>query len=79
MIPKAERNTQVTAATLEHRDEAPRRPRMSDDDELETLKARIAAARTLAPTDDERHCLDCFQKGRDAALRAIDGDHAPRR
>lgn len=39
---------------------------------LERLQQRIARARTIEPTGRDRHCLDCFRRGRDAALRAID-------
>lgn len=41
--------------------------------ELAALRARIAAARTLEPLPHERHCADCFNKGRNAAIRAIEG------
>ena len=41
--------------------------------ELVALKARIDAARDLKPLPSELHCLDCFQRGRDAAIRLITG------
>jgi hypothetical protein len=41
--------------------------------ELAALRARLEAARTIEPTDRERHCADCFHKGRNAAIRAIEG------
>jgi hypothetical protein len=40
--------------------------------ELAALRARIEAARTVEPTPRERHCRDCFNKGRNAAIRAIE-------
>ena len=42
---------------------------------FELLRDRIAAARAVQPQPKERHCLDCFQRGRDAAIRAILGDN----
>jgi len=45
--------------------------------ELQTLRARIEPARTLQPSPEQRHCLDCFEKGRDAALRLIEGTDRP--
>ena len=40
-------------------------------DELDALKARIEQADFILPEPHERHCLDCFQKGRNAAVRMI--------
>jgi hypothetical protein len=40
---------------------------------LAALEARIAQARAIEPTAEERHCRDCFERGRNAALRVIDG------
>lgn len=37
------------------------------------LGRRIEAARRVAPTGRDLHCRDCFERGRDAALRVIDG------
>ncbi len=40
------------------------------------LEERIAAAREMVPPEADRHCTDCVQawiKGRDAALKAIEG------
>ena len=45
-----------------------------EEDELETLRARIAAARRVEPAGKDLHCRDCFHRGRDAALRAIEGE-----
>ena len=42
---------------------------------LRALVARIEQARTLEPTMAQRHCADCFHKGRDAAIHAILGEH----
>lgn len=41
--------------------------------ELRVLNDRIDAARDLRPQPHELHCLDCFHRGRDAAIRAITG------
>jgi hypothetical protein len=41
--------------------------------ELQALRDRIATAKMLQPTVSERHCLDCFERGRNAALRLIEG------
>lgn len=81
MITKAHRNTQVTSDTLEHREPGdmlthrePAPTAVPDAAvELAALKARIEAARQVKPQPHEWHCLDCFQKGRNAAIRAIVG------
>jgi hypothetical protein len=39
---------------------------------LRELERRIEAAR-LTRKGEERHCVDCFRRGRDAALKIIDG------
>lgn len=41
--------------------------------ELAALRARIEAARTIEPSAKERHCLDCYTRGRNAAIKAIEG------
>lgn len=41
-------------------------------DELQALLARIELARTIQPAPKDLHCRDCFQRGRDAALRVIE-------
>jgi hypothetical protein len=41
-------------------------------DELQALRARIEAARSIQPAPKDLHCRDCFQRGRDAALRVIE-------
>lgn len=75
MISRAERNAQVTPEGLEQRADSPAtRAKPATTDELAALRARIAGARTLRPAVHEVHCRDCFEKGRDAALRAIEGD-----
>lgn len=48
------------------------RGRMSAADELRALRAKIEAARKVVPKGSDLHCRDCFQRGRDAALRAIE-------
>ncbi len=42
-------------------------------EELKELRQRIARARKVAPGADGLHCRDCFNRGRDAALKAIEG------
>lgn len=46
--------------------------------ELRAIRERIAAAKKIKPSADrgELHCSDCFRKGRDAALRVIEGDES---
>lgn len=73
MIARAERTTQIAPEQLEQRDDAPIRP-IKGAGELDTLKARIEAARSLTPEPHAVHCRDCFQKGRDAVIRALEGD-----
>ncbi len=43
------------------------------EEELRKLKQRIETARKILPGPDGLHCRDCFARGRDAALRAIEG------
>lgn len=40
--------------------------------ELKAFRERLAAARELKDTE-QRHCRDCFQRGRDAVLRFLEG------
>jgi hypothetical protein len=79
MITKTERNGSISMADLEtpetdqpvmtrRKDVAAKTPEAL---ELERLKARIDAAKSLEPTANERHCLDCFNRGRNAVIRAI--------
>ena len=42
------------------------------EDALASLLARIDKARTTKD-GEERHCADCFRRGRDAAPKIIDG------
>jgi hypothetical protein len=37
------------------------------------LAERLAVAKALTPAEADRHCLDCWTRGRDAAIRAIEG------
>jgi hypothetical protein len=37
------------------------------------IAARIAAARLLEPDAKDLHCRDCWTRGRDAAIRVIQG------
>lgn len=39
----------------------------------QALTARIAKAKTLEPKGAEAHCRDCWQRGRNAAIRVIEG------
>jgi hypothetical protein len=71
MISRTEKNMQVRPEALEPR-ETPKRAKDAAA-ELEALRARVAAAATLMPALHEVHCRDCFEKGRDAVLRAIEG------
>jgi hypothetical protein len=41
-------------------------------DELRIPMARLELARRVEPSDKDLHCRDCFRRGRDAALRAIE-------
>jgi len=68
-VVRPDRNMQVTPESVEHREGLAETP----PDELALLKQRIRAARALMPDAHAVHCRDCFQKGRDAALRAIEG------
>jgi len=43
-------------------------------DELQALRARLEAARRVEPEGRDLHCRDCFHRGRDAAVRKIEGD-----
>jgi hypothetical protein len=67
---------------LENREIKPPRPRRvapalaqpsSAEQELAGLRERIAKTRKLQPERDGLHCRDCFERGRDATLRAIEG------
>lgn len=41
--------------------------------ELAAMRERIHGAKRLEPAGAQQHCRDCFQKGRDAAIKAIEG------
>lgn len=41
--------------------------------ELKGLRGRVAVAKAITPKDPIPHCGDCYRRGWDAALRAIDG------
>jgi hypothetical protein len=41
--------------------------------ELEELRDRIEKARRIEPGPQALHCRDCFTRGRDAALKVIEG------
>lgn len=77
MIPKPDRTGHVAPSEIENREDGPRPTTAVADEPLildERLRARIEAARRLEPKPNERHCLDCFQRGRNAAIRAILGE-----
>lgn len=42
-------------------------------DELRIPRDRMEAARQLKPQGRDLHCYDCWNRGRDAALRIIEG------
>jgi hypothetical protein len=69
-------NTAVDPRSLKKRQpsdaDAPAAPDAAT--ELAALKKRIEAARAVEPDRAEAHCLDCYIKGRDLALRVIDGE-----
>ncbi len=41
---------------------------------LALLEERIRQARSLKPSGSDLHCADCFQKGRNAVLRLLEGE-----
>lgn len=53
----------------------PAEPEVDDspEAELEVLRGRIAEARRVLPGPNGLHCRDCFARGRDAALKVIEG------
>ena len=42
--------------------------------ELQGLRSRIEAARGIAPQGADLHCRDCWERGRNAAIRTIEGE-----
>ena len=52
-------------------DEAIAKPKDDAKEQLVSLQARIERAR-VTRDGEERHCADCFRRGRDAALKIID-------
>jgi len=79
MVTKAEHNTQVTPGELVNREDTllvPGAAAVATVDpatELARLRARLEEARRLEPLPHERHCLDCFQRGRNAVIRLLEG------
>ena len=61
---RADSNMAIMTGDLTTRERQPQ-------DELDELKARIELARHIDPQLHERHCVDCFQKGRNAAIKLI--------
>jgi len=44
------------------------------EDELRAFRGRIAALKASPPTNDNVHCCrDCFRRGVEAAVRAVEG------
>jgi hypothetical protein len=78
MNPRSDRNNAVLPTALENREERPGAPAAGETieslrAELAKVKAGIQSAMAVEPRPNDRHCLDCFNKGRDAAIRAITG------
>jgi hypothetical protein len=53
-------------------DRAARPAKRNPEAELAALRARIAEAKTVKAQGKDLHCADCFGRGRDAAIRAIE-------
>lgn len=70
MNQRPDRNTAVSPAEIENREDGP----ALGVDHAAALRVRIEAARRVEPKPGERHCVDCFNRGRDAAIRAILGE-----
>lgn len=67
-----EKNSAKTRAAIERTKKGGGSPA----DELEALRQRIEAARTMIAPPEERHCSECTQRwsnGRDATIKAIEG------
>lgn len=64
MKARADANMAIMPGDVTTREQSPQ-------DELEELRARIEQARLIGPQPHERHCMDCFVKGRNAAIRLI--------
>lgn len=78
MNPRPDRNGAVSPSAIENREDGSRHEPSTETleslrSELAALKAGIQAAGAVEPRPNERHCLDCFQRGRNAAIRAIVG------
>jgi hypothetical protein len=56
-------------------DQAAAPPRRTDGAaaELQSVRARLEEARKIRPQGKELHCGDCWRRGRDAAIRLIEG------
>lgn len=55
-------------------DRGARQVKRNAEAELASLRARITAARSVKAQGKDLHCADCFGRGRDAAIRAIEED-----
>jgi len=61
-------------ADLDRVKHGPKKASASPDTDAEGLASRIAAARDLRPPrEGSPHCGCCWGRGRDAAIRAIEG------
>lgn len=75
MKTQADRNLAVRPESLENREAGTRSPAPDAAAELAALRQRIEAAKRVTPESPrERHCINCFTFGRDAAIRAILGE-----
>lgn len=76
MNPRPDRNNAVSPTAIENREDGPGPDALPADklQGFDSFRARIEAAKRIEPKPNERHCLDCFQRGRDAAIRAILGE-----
>jgi hypothetical protein len=63
-------NRMVARSPIDRNGESvPREPEPAPD----PLAERLKAAKQVQPTGRDVHCLDCFRRGRDAAIRIIEG------
>lgn len=52
-------------------------PESHETEAQQALLERIEKAKSLEPQGAELHCRDCWNKGRNAAIRVIEGEGAP--
>ena len=68
----------ITKGELQNREQKsaePLRASITPDpyERLAKLEEGIKEARTLKPSGKDLHCADCYQRGRDAVLRLLEG------